>query len=531
MEAAAINKTPNLNLQKPTSDELYSVQVQNTNMDILDATIKTMQNTDATLVKQADLETHINNKNNPHTVTKEQIGLSNVVNQRQIPAIPDAVTDNGVPVFDGNGYKLKDSGFSIGKSIPSDAIFTDTVYTHPISGVISGTYKSVTVNETGHVVSGSNPTTLSEYGIIDAEPLGSTDTALVEAKEYADDTYTQATGYTDTKISDLINGAPSTLDTLKEIADAMEENQTVVVALETAVGSKASDVDLQAHKNNNTIHVTASQTGKWDNAIYPEDIMTPTTNGIGSPDDVTIGVNNGKIFAKQKAANRGVYTGDLNEVPLESNTLTVHRIVSTNPNIPTANSGILETMGIDDGAYAIQKFTSLLNGDIWSRSKTASIWNPWRRVVTSTYLTANLLATTTGNALDATMGKALDDKITTNTTDITTLNQKLTVQDLSSTLTNVEGAHQLKRYGNLFVYSFSITGAGHNITNGKQIATIPSAYAPPANVSSPVGAYNCTLLYNVPIFSANTTGAVTLSGISGADQTNVWMTGQMSWVK
>ena len=41
---------------------------------------------------------------------------------------------------------------------------------HANSGVTAGTYKSVTVNATGHVTSGSNPTTLSGYGITDALP-------------------------------------------------------------------------------------------------------------------------------------------------------------------------------------------------------------------------------------------------------------------------------------------------------------------------------------------------------------------------
>lgn len=44
----------------------------------------------------------------------------------------------------------------------------DTVYTHPNSGVSAGTYRSVTVNAQGHVTAGSNPTTLSGYGITDA---------------------------------------------------------------------------------------------------------------------------------------------------------------------------------------------------------------------------------------------------------------------------------------------------------------------------------------------------------------------------
>lgn len=44
----------------------------------------------------------------------------------------------------------------------------DTKYTHPNSGVTAGTYRSVIVNAQGHVTAGTNPTTLSGYGITDA---------------------------------------------------------------------------------------------------------------------------------------------------------------------------------------------------------------------------------------------------------------------------------------------------------------------------------------------------------------------------
>ena len=45
---------------------------------------------------------------------------------------------------------------------------TNTVYTHPNSGVTAGTYKSVTVNAQGHITAGTNPTTIAGYGITDA---------------------------------------------------------------------------------------------------------------------------------------------------------------------------------------------------------------------------------------------------------------------------------------------------------------------------------------------------------------------------
>ena len=60
------------------------------------------------------------------------------------------------------------SNVTVAVAVPSNAKFTDTVYTHPNSGASAGTYKSVTVNAQGHVTGGTNPTTLSGYGITDA---------------------------------------------------------------------------------------------------------------------------------------------------------------------------------------------------------------------------------------------------------------------------------------------------------------------------------------------------------------------------
>lgn len=101
--------------------------------------------------------------------------------------------------------------------------------------------------------------TATEVG---ADQSGSAARALADAKEYSDGTYIQSTAYTDAAIAALINGAPSTLDTLKEIADAMLENESVVQALETAIGTKANETEYQAHAGNKTVHVTASEKAK-----------------------------------------------------------------------------------------------------------------------------------------------------------------------------------------------------------------------------------------------------------------------------
>lgn len=53
-----------------------------------------------------------------------------------------------------------------------------------------------------------------------------------------------AKSYTDTKVADLVNSAPTTLDTLGEIAEALEANDTVVEALNSAIGTKANSSEV-----------------------------------------------------------------------------------------------------------------------------------------------------------------------------------------------------------------------------------------------------------------------------------------------
>ena len=76
--------------------------------------------------------------------------------------IPTSLPANG-----GNSTTV--NNHTVNSDVPANAKFTDTVYTHPNSKVTAGTYKSVTVNAQGHVTAGTNPTTLSGYGITDAK--------------------------------------------------------------------------------------------------------------------------------------------------------------------------------------------------------------------------------------------------------------------------------------------------------------------------------------------------------------------------
>lgn len=103
------------------------------------------------------------------------------------------------------------------------------------------------------------------YGNIDntSDSSKPVSTAQQEAIDLA---YANSNAYTDTKIAQLVNGAPATLDTLKEIADAMTEHQSVVEALNAAVGAKANQTELDTHTGNSTIHMTAEERSQWNNA-------------------------------------------------------------------------------------------------------------------------------------------------------------------------------------------------------------------------------------------------------------------------
>jgi len=53
---------------------------------------------------------------------------------------------------------MKDSGFTIGKSVPANAIFTDTVYTHPTTTATTAAAVKVGKDSLGHVVIGETIT-------------------------------------------------------------------------------------------------------------------------------------------------------------------------------------------------------------------------------------------------------------------------------------------------------------------------------------------------------------------------------------
>lgn len=184
-------------LELPKSNERYNVAVANKNNMVIDSELHKLdlknQNQDELLATKESLNEHVLSKNNPHEVTKSQIGLNNVDNTSDI----------------------------------------------------------------------NKPVSTAQQNALDA--------ALA-----------QSNYYTDAKIADLIDGAPETLDTLKEVADALAENETVMDALNAAIGTKANQTELDTHSGNDTIHVTQTDKDNW-NEHEKNIIIGIKKNGVELP--------------------------------------------------------------------------------------------------------------------------------------------------------------------------------------------------------------------------------------------------------
>ena len=90
-----------------------------------------------------------------------------------------------------------------------------------------------------------------------------------------------ANEYTNTKISELLDGAPEAMDTLKELADAIAQNSDIMSALQSAIGNKANEAELSGHisDTNNPHTVTKEQLG-LENVDNTSDIDKPISTAI-----------------------------------------------------------------------------------------------------------------------------------------------------------------------------------------------------------------------------------------------------------
>lgn len=158
-----------------------------------------------------------------------------------------------------------------------------------------------------HINNKENPhgTRREHLAIENVDNTSDMDKPVSRAQQDAlDAQYRQLTAYTDEGIADLIDGAPQTLDTLREIAEAMTDNKDVVEALQEAVGSKASKAEFDSHESNynNPHRVEAEDVGLGNVPNVSTNDQTPTYTPAAAPAVLTSGEKLSDAFGKLAVA-------------------------------------------------------------------------------------------------------------------------------------------------------------------------------------------------------------------------------------
>ena len=242
--------------------------------------------------------THVGNKQNPHGVTKAQVGLSKVINETQIPSnqkgfangvatldangkvpveqMPETKTINGASIFGTGNLQLSASLYKIVDTLPTTDIDTSKIYLVPASATTAKNNKteyiylgdpnkaydeskweklgdeqksstvttpggSITV-DTALIENSPNPVA---GGVVKAK-IDEIDTKLAKKVESSD--YTTKMTAIDSKLKTLEN---KTIDVDAELKDSPNpvQNRAVnaaVLNLNTEIGKKANSTDLNA---------------------------------------------------------------------------------------------------------------------------------------------------------------------------------------------------------------------------------------------------------------------------------------------
>lgn len=349
---------------------------------------------------------------------------------------PNSATNNAVAIFDGTGGKtIKNSGFTIEKSIPSNAVFTDTTYSAGSGLALSGTTFRVDVPrvaESANHLPGINSFQLREY--------------------------TSGANY----------NLPS--NAFYHIYEAKGSDGGYGTQL--ALGMTTQKAYYRRYSNGSWTD--------WERILFATDIIDNLTS---TNTDKSLSANQGKVLnelvANKANGKQATWLPSNGYNPYTSET--GYFCYAVNPNLmvsqgsPTGLNSYATVFGDCSGTYK-----KMFYSDVYGR---LAIWNSqesaWKKIAATTDIPAvinNLTSTSTTDALSANQGKVLNDKIT----------EATTTEDYSSELVRgVTGITVndgfLKKYGNVITMSCSVSNS--STTTAKTIA----AYTPIVKFPSSIG--------------------------------------------
>jgi hypothetical protein len=144
------------------------------------------------------------------------------------------------------------TGYALAADIPdvSNFITAEDIPAVDLTGYATETYVTTAI---GDIVIPTVPTNVSEFtndaGFITSSSLTGLATETYVTTAIADIPPTDLTGYAtetyvNTQVSNLVNAAPATLDTLNELAAALGDDPNFATTVSTAIGLKANTADL-----------------------------------------------------------------------------------------------------------------------------------------------------------------------------------------------------------------------------------------------------------------------------------------------
>lgn len=268
---------------------------------------------------------------NPHKVNKEQVGLGNV---------PNVTTNDQTPTYE-------------------EAEEFENISSGEKLSIAFGKIQKAISSLLGHINNFDNPhkTTKSQIQLGNVDNTSDVDKPVSMAQQKAiDGAYANSNKYTDQKIADLINGAPETMDTLKEVADAIEKNKSVVEALDKSIGTKANQNELDTHTGNDTIHITSDERTKWNDANNKKHSHNNKSVLDGITSELVQKWSNGSSVTGIKGAKETSYRrGNVNLTPVDIGAYAIEAIDEMMKKVSIPLSQELAVVGTEDDQLIVDE--------------------------------------------------------------------------------------------------------------------------------------------------------------------------------
>ncbi|MBD5537770.1 MAG: hypothetical protein HDQ99_19395 [Lachnospiraceae bacterium] len=197
-------------------------------------------------------------------------------------------SENGVAPLDSN-RKIPSANLPFGST-------ENTIYDGALGQALSDALSS-------HLADTNNPHALTkaQIGLSDVDNTNDASKPVSALqREAIDAAHADSNAYTDAKIAELVDVDSSTLNTLTEIAQALQ-NGDVSGTFDSVIGNKADKTDLNAHTEDSNIHITASEREQWNDKVGNNDDASNTTISFSESSDlsnISTGEKTGSIMGK-----------------------------------------------------------------------------------------------------------------------------------------------------------------------------------------------------------------------------------------